>query len=82
MVVIHRLKTINPYFELLWSGQKSFELRKNDRDFKVGDVIVLEEYDLKNGYTGRVVHKTISYILERCPQYGLQNGYCIIGWMI
>ena len=32
----HLLKTINPYFQDVWDNKKTFEIRLNDRDFKVG----------------------------------------------
>lgn len=39
------LKTINPYFHEVWEGNKTFEVRFNDRDFKVGDIVYLVEYE-------------------------------------
>lgn len=41
----HHLKCHPPYFEKIVSGTKKFEIRKNDRDFEVGDVLVLQEYE-------------------------------------
>lgn len=41
----HGLKTIQPYFDQVKNGTKTAELRKNDRDFKVGDYILLQEYE-------------------------------------
>jgi len=37
----HFLKTWAEYFEAVKSGNKTFEVRVNDRDFKVGDILVL-----------------------------------------
>lgn len=42
--MIHELKCYPEYFEALVSGKKSFEIRKNDRGFQVGDYIALNEY--------------------------------------
>ncbi|WP_444812245.1 DUF3850 domain-containing protein, partial [Streptococcus canis] len=39
------------YFEAIMDGTKTFECRYNDRDFKVGDELLLREYDPKKGYT-------------------------------
>ena len=39
--MLHVLKTVQPYFEALWSGEKRFEVRKNDRGFEVGDSLCL-----------------------------------------
>lgn len=76
---IHELK-INPkYFDDVKSGRKRFEIRKDDRDYKVGDLIILKEYE--NGhYTGREIKcLTIRYILRDAAEYGLMDGYCILG---
>lgn len=42
--MIHELKTLPEYFEAAMSGSKTFEIRRNDRDFRVGDYIALNEY--------------------------------------
>ena len=47
-----RLKTLPVYFEAVWHGRKEFEVRKNDRNFRPGDVVILEEWDKLTGYTG------------------------------
>lgn len=36
------LKTKPQYFEMQLSDKKNFEVRKNDRSFKVGDILCLE----------------------------------------
>lgn len=40
----HHLKTMPEYFQAVIDGRKPFELRENDRDFKVGEKVILEEY--------------------------------------
>lgn len=74
----HELKTINPYFEDIYSGSKRFELRKNDRDFQVGDKVNLNEYvPEKDKYTGRTVSAEISYILQGYDNSIISDDYCI-----
>ena len=75
----HDLKLQSRYYDDVMMGRKTFELRKNDRDYQVGDVFVLREFD-NNRYTGRYFIQVIGYILKECPQYGLMDGYCIFGW--
>ena len=41
MAKIIELKILPEYFEAVKSGKKTFELRKNDRDFCVGDILIL-----------------------------------------
>lgn len=42
---VHQLKTWPMYFTALRQGSKTFELRENDRQFKVGDTLQLREFD-------------------------------------
>jgi ASC-1-like (ASCH) protein len=61
--VKHKLKIQPEYFKEVCTGKKSFEIRKNDRDFKVGDMLLLQEYlPESNSYTGRVVERKDTYI--------------------
>ena len=75
----HELKILPKYFRDVQSRDKNFELRKDDRGFKVGDLIILYEY--KDGkFTDRILKRYIKYILRDCPEYGLKEGYCILGF--
>lgn len=58
-------------------GTKTFECRYNDRDFKVGDELLLREYDPQKGYTYRCIVRKITYILS--VFIGLKDGYVILG---
>lgn len=51
------------FFNDVITGKKRAELRKNDRDFKEGDILNLSEYDpIKNCYTGKGVTVVITHI--------------------
>jgi Domain of unknown function (DUF3850) len=77
----HYLKTWKMYFDQIVNGTKNFEIRKNDRNFKTGDVLVLQEWDKSlKGYTGKEVEKEIVYILENSELFGLQKGFVIMGF--
>lgn len=75
MSKIHELKILTKYFNAVVDGTKTFELRKDDRDFKVGDLIRLHEFD--GEYTGRNSLYEITYKLNG-GEYGLEKGYCIL----
>ena len=78
-MTVHELKILPKYFEDVRKRVKNFELRKDDRNYQVGDLVTLKEYE--NGkYTGREIKNLlIIYILRDCPEYGLKEGYCILG---
>lgn len=78
--MLHALKTIQPYFKELQVGDKTFEVRKDDRPFKKGDDLVLQEWDDENKqYTGQELFFTITYTLRNISKYGLKDGYVILG---
>lgn len=75
----HELKTWTEYFEALISGKKTFEVRKNDRNFQEGDLLILKDWNkLTDKYSGRQTAFTISYILEG-GQFGIEDGFCVLG---
>lgn len=60
--MIHALKIYPEYFEEVLSGKKTFEARENDRDFKTGDLLALNEWDpVKEAYTGRSAMVYVDY---------------------
>ena len=79
----HELKILPEYFEAVTTYKKTFEIRKNDRGFKVGDKLIFREWQpnddqfINPGYTGREVIRWVSYILYDW-QAGLKDGYCIM----
>lgn len=61
---IHKLKSWPEYFDAMLFGNKSFDARINDRNFKVGDYLQLEEWDPKTEqYTGRILTRHVTYIM-------------------
>ena len=73
----HDLKTLPQYFEPLASGPKTFEIRRNDRDFRVGDVLLLREWDPTTAtHTGRTCRRRVTYVLA---DFGLLAGYVCMG---
>ncbi|WP_430394827.1 DUF3850 domain-containing protein [Enterococcus faecalis] len=71
---IHELKILPEYFEAVVSGNKRFEIRKNDRNYQKGDVLRLNEYQ-DGQYTGDVHVAEITYITD----YAQQDGYVVMG---
>jgi len=61
--MIHELKIKPEYFADVVSGKKTFEVRKADRPFKVGDLLALNEFE-NQSYTGASCLVYIDYILN------------------
>lgn len=73
----HELKLWAEFFDDLVNGKKRFEIRKNDREFQVGDTLLLREYKFFTGeYTGRWLRFSITYILD--GDFGLERGFCAL----
>ncbi|MFC1975058.1 ASCH/PUA domain-containing protein [Chloroflexota bacterium] len=75
----HYLKVWPEYFEAMTTGKKKFEVRwGDDRQFKVGDILTLQEWDPKTErHTGQVIFRTVTYIL-RGPEFGIPEGLQIM----
>lgn len=72
--MIHELKIFPEYFEAVISGKKTFEVRKADRPFSVGDLLALNEFDPSiPGYTDNSCLVYVDYILS--------GDYCKEGYV-
>lgn len=84
----HILKTLPVYFDAIKRGEKNFEVRRDDRGFQKGDVLVLcrlndkymphaIDYDLE-GKPRHVIRKRVTYVLTG-GQLGIEPGYVVMG---
>jgi hypothetical protein len=71
----HNLKILPQYFEAVAKGLKTFEIVFNDRDYKIGDRIILMEFD-GNTYTGREVAAEITFMTN----YEQKPGYIVFSF--
>lgn len=82
---IHDLRCWPPHFEDVDSGAKTVEIREDDRGYRVGDILVLREWDPDmrtkdiqpdgdGPYTGRVCKRVVTHVLPG-GQFGLVEGY-------
>lgn len=72
-------KILPEYFRDVKVRKKNFEIRIDEDDIQVGDLLILEEWDGK-AYTGSTLSERVKYVLRNVPEFGLMKGYCIIGW--
>jgi ribosomal protein S17 len=76
---VHELKIWPEYFDPLYLRRKKFDVRKNDRGFKVGDVVVFKEWDpATKEYTTRESHRIIQFIEQGI--FGLPEDVCVLGF--
>lgn len=74
-MAVHELKTWPEFYQAIEDGSKAFELRRYDRDFKIGDTLVLKEYDPDNDtYSGRQTSVFVTFIIAD-PTW-LQDRMC------
>lgn len=71
----HKLKIAPEYYEAVYRGLKLFEIRKNDRDFEVEDVIILEEFDNDYVSSPKIIGR-IKYITA----YAQRDGFVVFGF--
>src|SRR4030042_2230834 len=72
---IHELKTWPISFDAILCGSKTFDIRRNDRDFRVGDTLELREYYPQLGeYSGKVLRCEVGFVLDG-GQFGLEAGF-------
>ncbi len=77
----HEVKCWPAYFHALADGRKAFELRRDDRPYRAGDDFHVREWcPVRKDYTGRELRFTISYVLRKHPEFGLEDGFAILSF--
>lgn len=88
MPIEHTLKTLPNYWDAVERGEKPFEVRRDDRGFQKGDILVLRrmrknmfgsayEEDV-SGHTYRDLRREITYVLTG-GQFGIEPGFVVLG---
>ena len=82
---VHHLKAWPEFFDAGADGRKTFEVRRNDRGYREGDIITLLRYEPERGsFTmdegGRTINlsRRITYVLEG-GQFGIEYGFVVLG---
>jgi ASC-1-like (ASCH) protein len=74
---VHNIKIWPKYLEEILLGLKKVEIRQNDRNYKEGDLLILNGWcPLKKKYTGICTERKIDYIISGVP--GLEPDYVIL----
>ena len=81
----HTLKVWPEFFDAIHEGVKTWEFRRDDRGFRVGDVLVLRCWSPSTGYMRisdtagdyKAQRVTVTYILHG-GRLGVPEGFCIM----
>ena len=84
MPATHHLKTWPAFFDAVERGDKTFEVRKNDRAFQAGDTLMLEFYDpasppgpLHQNHRPTLCRR-VTFVLPG-GEFGIEPGYVVMG---
>lgn len=76
-MAVHELKTHPEPFQAVVHGLKPWEIRFNDRNFQVGDTVVLREFaPYSQVYTGSHITKRVGYMLKG-PDFNIPEGFVV-----
>jgi len=74
--MIHELKVCEPYFSKIRIGQQPYDLRRNDRAFHNGDILILKQF--KDGaFTGAAFRRRIVDVV--CDRKYCGRGNVLLG---
>jgi hypothetical protein len=65
-------------FKSVRAREKNFEIRVDEDDIQVGDLLILEEWD--GFYTGNSVRRYVKYVLREAQELGVMPGFCVVSW--
>lgn len=90
--MMHDLKVWPDFFDALADGSKPYEVRKGDRKYQVGDVLLLREWIPTTAgfhagvYSGRELRKRVTHVQHGMGQVGVVGpcrgvslGFVIMG---
>ena len=75
---LHKLKLEKQYIEPIVEGEKTFEIRYNDRDYKVGDIIKF--VPTTDSYYGDIIKYKLYVITYIFDNFGLDENYIVFSF--
>lgn len=80
MATLHALKCHPHFFAAIVDGKKTFEIRRDDRHYRVGDQLMLAEYDPSFGHTGKKAGPfEVVYLMTAEDFPAILPGFVIMG---
>lgn len=77
-MVEHKLKIKSEHFSAVINKTKTAEIRYNDRNYQVDDILILNEIDENGVFTGKNCEVIVTHVLDD-NQY-LQTGYVMLSF--
>lgn len=93
-MIEHSLKTHSVYWDAIKRREKTFEVRRDDRCFQKGDVLLLRRMNPETGsyyreggdptlftehdYEAQTLRMEITFVLAG-GQFGIEPGYVVLG---
>ena len=77
-MVEHKLKIKSEHYINVINGTKTAEIRYNDRNYQVDDILILNEIDENGVFTGKNCAVIVTHVLDD-NQY-LQTGYVMLSF--
>ncbi len=78
-MMVHEIKSEQPYYDLVREGIKKFEVRFNDRNYEVGDVLHLQEF-VNGKFTSNWIEVGPIQYIFRGGDFGIENSYIVMNW--
>lgn len=79
----HILKVWPQFFVPITQGLKSCEFRINDRNFQIGDDLLLSEFDsIKQSFTGRQIVAQILWIDDLTPVLASFENFVLLHFYV
>ncbi|OTQ74743.1 MULTISPECIES: DUF3850 domain-containing protein [unclassified Gilliamella] len=74
----HRLKIKSEYFSSVINKTKTAEIRYNDRNYQIGDILILNEIDEHGELTGNSCQVVVTHILDDSEYFKM--GYVMLSF--
>lgn len=79
---IHELKAWSEPYDAVHRGDKPYEIRINDRDYAVGDLLHLREFNPdERRYLSRSLLASVTY-MTKGGDWGLAENLCVLGIVV
>lgn len=75
----HKIKLLLNFCDDVLSGDKTFEIRENDRGYQKGDRVVFQPYESSDPFVKHPISEKVYEITYVLNGWGLKNGYVVFG---